>query len=141
MHRIAKLGRTFIGRLQFNDDLLETLTDFCKAHRIKAGSFQLIGAVRNLNLGYYDQNKKRYTGCVSFKQKLEVVSCSGNVSLKDGEIFVHAHIACADHKGKAFGGHLMPGTKVFAAEFFIQELKGIELKRTKDAATGLPLWS
>ncbi len=34
--------------------------------------------------------------------------------MKDGEIFVHAHITLADRKGRAYGGHLMPGTMVFA---------------------------
>jgi predicted DNA-binding protein with PD1-like motif len=140
IHRLAKPGRTFIGRLAFNDDLLLTLTGFCKNKKIRTGAFSLIGAVQNANLGYYDQKKKRYSGCVALKQKLEIVSCTGNISMKDNEIFVHAHICLADSKGKAFGGHLMPGTRVFAAEFFLQELKGIELVRVKDTVTGLSLW-
>ncbi len=64
----------------------------------------------------------------------------GNISLKDNEIMVHAHVVLADFEGKAYGGHLMPGTKIFAAEFHIQEYVGAELTRVKDKETGLPLW-
>ena len=77
---------------------------------------------------------------VELNKKLEIASCMGNISLKDSEIMVHAHIVLADWEGKAFGGHLMPGTKIFAAEFQIQEYVGTELHRGKDEKTGLPLW-
>lgn len=140
MHKTINLARTFIGRFEFEDDLLSVLTDFCKNNDIKLGVFNLIGAVQNVKLGYYDQNEKKYTGCVEIDKKLEIVSCSGNISVKDQEIFVHCHIVLADYEGKAFGGHLMPGTKVFAAEFYIQEFKGAKLERTKEPKTGLPLW-
>jgi uncharacterized protein len=140
MHVETKTGRLFLGRFEAGDDLLDSLTGFCKKQNIGLGVFYLIGAVRNAKLGYYDQGQKKYTGCVELGKKLEISSCMGNISLKDGEIMVHAHITLADMDGKAFGGHLMPGTKVFAAEFFIQELTGAELVRGKDEKTGLPLW-
>ena len=140
MHIQPKPSRTFLGRFETNDDLLEALTAFCKKENIKLGTFSVIGAVKNAALGYYDQEKQQYAGCVELNKKLEIASCSGNISLKDGEIMVHAHIVLANWEGKAFGGHLMPGTKIFAAEFHIQELVGAELCREKDPKTGLPLW-
>ena len=140
MHVQPEKGRIFVGRLECGDDLLGALTGFCKKESIKLGIFNVIGAVRSAKLGYYDQKEKKYTGCVELKKKLEIASCMGNISLKDDEIMVHAHIVLADFDGKAFGGHLMPGTEVFAAEFFIQEFAGSELKRGKDEVTGLPLW-
>ena len=140
MNKPATGGRTFIGRFQCGDDLLGSLTELCKKENIRAGVFSLIGAVQNAKLGYYDQAEKKYTGCVELNEKLEVVSCTGNISLKDGEIFVHAHIGLADNQGKAYGGHLMPGTIIFAAEYYIQELTGVTLERVKDMVTGLPLW-
>jgi len=85
--------------------------------------------------------KKAYTGGVELNRKLEIASCTGNISIKDGETFVHLHIVLAGRDGKAFGGHLMPGTRVFAAEYFIMDLAGKKLHRVKDPYTGLPLWS
>lgn len=140
MHIEPRPGRIFIGRFEAGDDLLAELNGFCKENNIRLGVFNLIGAVRNAKMGYYDQEKKAYTGCVELDKKLEISSCMGNVSIKDGEIMVHAHITLADMDGNAFGGHLMPGTEIFAAEFFIQELTGAGLVRGKDGKTGLPLW-
>lgn len=140
MHKEVKEGRRFIGRFEAGQDLLASLNDFCKKQNIRLGAFNLVGAVRNAKLGYYDQAMKQYTGCVELNEKLEISSCMGNISIKDDEIMVHAHITLADMKGKAYGGHLMPGTEIFAAEFYIQELLGAELLREKDEITGLPLW-
>lgn len=140
MHKKVKLGRTFVGRFKAGDDLLGALQSFCEKQGIRLGAFQLIGALKSIRLGYYDQIKKRYVYCVSIRKKLEITACSGNISLKDGKIFVHAHINAADLKGKTYGGHLLEGSEVFAAEFVVQELAGAILKRIKDPATGLPLW-
>lgn len=140
MHIEPKPARTFIGRFECDEDLLQALTDFCKKENVRLGTFNVIGAVKNAMLGYYDQQKQQYAGCVELDKKLEIASCMGNISLKDGEIMVHAHIVLAAWEGKALGGHLMPGTKIFAAEFNIQEYAGAKLHRGKDEKTGLPLW-
>jgi predicted DNA-binding protein with PD1-like motif len=133
-------GRIIIGRLDKGDDLLNDLTDLCRSKRITAGTFNVIGAVQQASLGYYDQRKNKYRDPLQLKHALEIVSCSGNISLKDKKPFIHAHIVLADDHGRAFGGHLMPGTIVFAAEFVIRELKGISLNRIPDRSTGLFLW-
>ena len=50
------------------------------------------------------------------------------------------HIVLSDEEGKAVGGHVMPGTIIFAGEFIIHSYKGNELIRSLDEQTGLPLW-
>jgi predicted DNA-binding protein with PD1-like motif len=72
---------------------------------------------------------------------LEIAACSGNISIKDDSPIVHAHIVLSDENGVATGGHLMPGTVIFAAEASVMELKGQPLVRQVDSVTGLPLWS
>jgi len=141
MYREVKEGRSFIGRFQYGEDLLSALTAFCKKHRIRMGVFRVIGAVKNATFGYYMQDIKKYAECIRLDKGMEIISCNGNVSIKDHEIFVHAHISLADHDGKISGGHLMNGTEIFAAEFYIEELFGKDLVREKDdRETGLPLW-
>jgi len=136
----AEKGRIFIGRFDYNADLLASIADFCKKENIKLGVFNIIGALTNAKLGYYNQEQKKYTGCVNLDEKLEISSCMGNISLMDSEIFIHAHVTLADHAGTCYGGHLMPGSTIFAAEYYIQELTGGELKRVNDPDTGLNLW-
>ncbi|HEX6988566.1 MAG TPA: DUF296 domain-containing protein, partial [Bacillota bacterium] len=74
------------------------------------------------------------------QEDLELVSGIGNVSLRDGEVFVHAHVAFADREGRMFGGHLNPGTRILAGEFTLWELRGEPFRRATDPVTGLKLW-
>ena len=141
MYREIKERRRFIGRFQFGDDLLTAITAFCKEHSIRMGIFSVIGAVKNAAIGYYKQDIKEYAESVRFNENLEITSCLGNISIKDNEIFAHAHITLSNHEGKVFGGHLMNGTEIFAAEFYIEELAGQDLVRKEDTQTGLSLWA
>ena len=133
-------GRSYIGRLPHGADLLEALEGICRSENITTGVFTVIGALSKVNLGCYDQKAQKYDPDMVFDQELEIASCNGNISLKDPEIFVHAHITVSDNTGKCYGGHLMPGSKIFAAEYHIQEIKGAVLERKPDKDTGLSLW-
>jgi predicted DNA-binding protein with PD1-like motif len=140
MINARKLGRTFQFRIPPGEDLYDYLTDFCINRRIRFGSISVIGAVEKATIGYYDQKKKKYYKSV-LKEEFEVLSCNGNVSIKEGKPFLHLHIALSDTKLKALGGHLFPGTTVFVGEATIQEIKGKALTRNLDPAAGLPLWT
>ncbi len=119
-------------------DLVEFLTNFCKEKKIKAGTFTAIGALKEVELGFYDQKEHEY-GSKFIDRPCEIASCTGNISLKDGEPFVHAHTVVADENGKVLGGHLGE-SKVFASEVNLKILEGPELKREHDEITDLSLW-
>ena len=70
---------------------------------------------------YFDQEKKEYVHH-NFPGGYEVLSGIGNISLLDGEPFVHVHITLADKEGKAMGGHLDEGTKVWLIEASISKI-------------------
>lgn len=135
-----QVGRTLLIRLPHGEDLLGALNGICRKMRIGSGVINVIGAVKNAVVGYYHQDTKEYQA-IPLDQTWEIASCSGNISVKDGSPIVHAHIVLSDETGKAVGGHLMPGTEIFAAEASILELKGQPLVRRTDDTTGLPLWS
>lgn len=131
--------RIYAGRLPYGGDILTSLTDFVKRKGIKKGQVQVIGAVQRAVVGFYDQATRKYSS-LAFDKPLEILSVTGNISLKDGQPFIHAHIALSDGEGKSFGGHLMEGTIVFAGEYIIREFQGDELVRAYDDQTGLALW-
>lgn len=133
-------GRVLIGRLTHGADLLEQLTSVCADNGIRLGWVRALGAVQNARVGYYDQDRREYE-FLDFDRHLEIVNLVGNVSVKDGETVIHAHVTLADDRGRAFGGHLAPGTIVFACEFCVQAFDGAELRRAPDDETGLPLWT
>lgn len=135
-----KRKRTFVGRIPYGDGLLEYLSDFVREQGITKGKLQMIGAVQKAVVGFYNSRSAKYENRV-FNKPMEVLCLMGNISIKDGEPFIHAHITLGDEKGQSFGGHLMSGTIVFAAEFIIEEFEGQDLKREYDETTGLALWN
>jgi predicted DNA-binding protein with PD1-like motif len=133
-------GRFFLGKLPLGKDLIGSVEDFCKESSVQMACFSVIGSVSSVTLGCYDQKQQVY---VTFKEEanLEIITCIGNVSIKEGSPFVHAHIVLGDEKGKIIGGHLFSETIIFAGEINLQELKGTPFERTYDYKTGLMLWN
>lgn len=139
MMRRCETSRVLMGKLPKGCDLMEELTTICRAEGVRLGKVEALGAVETAQVGYYDQKLKKYT-FFTLDGPREILSLVGNVSLKEGEPTIHAHITLSDAAGAAFGGHLAPGTVVFACEYAITVLKGEDLQRGYDEATGLPLW-
>jgi hypothetical protein len=132
-------GRCILSRLPHGKDLIRTLEDFCVQNSIQTAVFTVIGAVKSATLGSYDQDQQVY---VTYKKEepLEIVNCTGNVSLKDGQVAVHAHAVLADMDGQTIGGHIFSDTVIYAGEMYIRELLGTPPERKYDETTGLPLW-
>jgi predicted DNA-binding protein with PD1-like motif len=105
-------------------------------NEVSAGSFSAIGAVEKAMVGCFLGGGK-YSN-VSLQGPLEIVSCLGNVSMKEGAPFVHAHITLSDKEGKTYGGHLMAGTTVGATfELTLHSYDQMELARKFDPNTKL----
>ncbi len=103
---------------------------------ITAASLTAFGAVEKASVGFFVGDGQYST--ITCDGPLEVLSCVGNVSLKEGKPFIHAHIAVADKEGKAYGGHLMPGCIVSATfEVTILVYEGIDLVSKLDSGTKL----
>lgn len=136
-----KNGRTYVSKLNHGCDLFEKINKICIEKNIKTGWVNLIGAISSLKTGFYNQEDKEYIYTTyAYDEPLEIVSCTGNISQKDGKPLCHLHIIAADKKGKCIGGHLVAGTAIFAGELIIQELLGETLNREYDEQTGLNLW-
>lgn len=129
-------GRRFFGRFDYGADAVKQLTDFVAEENIQSGVFNIIGAVQETKLGYYDQERKEYVE-LEFKEPLEVVSCMGNVSWMDCKPVIHAHACLSRRDGSTVGGHVNY-MKVFAGEFTMVEFKN-EMGRLFDDVTGLNL--
>jgi predicted DNA-binding protein with PD1-like motif len=132
-------GKAAFVRLERGSDLLDALNDAAAELGVDAGTVQLIGAVQELVLGYFNQQKKEYERH-QFTGGFEIVSGLGNVSLRDGKPFVHLHLVCAAQDASTIGGHLMEGTTVFLGEAYFRQLGGAAPEREQDDDIGLPAW-
>ncbi len=130
----------FLVALPKGDDLLEAITRAFSERGIRKASFNLIGLVTRAVLSFFDIEARQYR-TKEFHGPHEIVACSGNVSERDGEVFVHSHIVVADDNFVCSGGHLMPGSVIFVAELYGTPVPGPVPVRVFDKAIGLALWS
>ncbi len=133
-----EVKRSFLIRVKYDYDLIRFVTELAQEKGVAAASFTAMGAVKHAKLGFYDQAKHVYKEMI-FDSPLEIASCVGNISVRDGRPFVHAHAVLSDSEGNARAGHLFEAT-VFAGEVHLFELKGPRLERKHDDVTGLFLW-
>ncbi len=124
--------------LDRGEDLLDGLSQAVKELGFKAATLQVIGALEEAALGYFDQQAKEYrtipTGHV------EIASGLGNVSLRDGEPFIHLHLVVSGPDGAALGGHAMQGCRAFVVEAYFRALAGPPPVRQGSPGHGLMVW-
>lgn len=129
----------FIGRLEHDSDLLESINNYCDMNNIRVGYVSVLGALKKAVVGFYNQQERKYYS-IPIDKNVEIVNCYGNISIKDEKPFAHIHLVVSDSTGATYAGHTMPGCIVFAAEIYIHQASGADLTRTYDETTGLPLW-
>ncbi len=137
--RTFEMDRYHMGRLRPGEDLLEGIESLLSEKGIRAGYLWVLGAVRTGAIGFFDQEEQVYR-TIEFDEPMEILTCQGNVSMKEGRPFPHAHITFGDSRGRAVGGHLVAGNEVFVAEVCIAEFSGHPLERVDIPELGLQLW-
>lgn len=138
MRKEFKIKRILQGRLYKGNEIVSELTKIAKENSISSGLISGIGALEKVKIGYYEQITKKYTS-KEFNEPMEILSLKGNISIKEKEPFIHAHIILSKGDYSCVGGHLFEA-HVFAFEYEIIEFEGILFERGFDEDTGLFLW-
>ena len=126
------------GRVPAGRDLLKEIRDILSRERVLSGYISVIGSIERAWLGYFDWGKKGYQTIV-VEGPLELLSCSGNVTLFEDAPFVHLHALVGGPDGRPSGGHVLEGCKVPIAEYTILVYGGEPLRRRRDEDTGMNL--
>lgn len=113
------------------------LLAFARENNLSASQFTAIGAFAEVELGFFEIEKKDYK-CIPIREQLEVLSLIGDVSLSKGEPKIHAHVVLGKVDGTAWGGHLLKGVVRPTLEVILTE-SPVHLRREHDPATGLAL--
>jgi predicted DNA-binding protein with PD1-like motif len=119
------------------DEFIGLLTSFAKETGLGASHFTAIGAFRDVILGYFDRDTKKYQE-IPMEEQVEVLSLVGDIALKDGVPQVHAHVVVGKSDGTAHGGHILKAHVWPTLEVVLTESPK-HLSRTTDAETGLAL--
>lgn len=128
--QFQKVGKDYLINIDKDEKVVETLTRFCKENGIKNAKLSGIGAVKKTEIGAYDLQNKEYIKR-EYSEILELLSLEGNVALKDGEPFIHAHVVLSDHEMQTLGGHLFETTVGVAGEFFLTQFDGNAYRELK----------
>ena len=126
---------TYVIYIEQNELIMATLTQFCKDNDIVNAQLSGIGAIKEIKLGAYDIDQQEYV-TQDYKGIRELTSYQGNVLLKDGEPFIHAHITMSDHNLDVKGGHLFEAKVGAVGEFILRKIE-TDGKREYDANIGL----
>ena len=136
----SRLERIVFARLHEDEDILQCIEKAARTHSVDSGFFIAIGTTKKAVFGFYDDG--RYLP-IEKTGRLEILSCTGNVSMKESdELVVHGHIVLGDKEGNAFGGHVLPGCVVDAtAELVLVVAESGKLSRRLDIKRNLFLLS
>lgn len=125
---------TYLLRLMPGEELIKTVTTFCKDKNITGGTITGLGGTTDVTLHYFDlhtkqYNERRYNDGALY----EVANVSGNISAEK----LHIHITIADKEFRAHAGHC--GAVVADPTLEITIIPFSETHRAEDVATKLAL--
>lgn len=129
---------TYIVGLERGDSLRGSVESLAKTRGIACARLSAIGAVEDPELGYYDLGKREYLR-KTHGGIWELVSLQGNVTMKDGEPFMHAHVAIGGRDYGMRGGHLFDAKVGVTVELFLQPFS-TPLDRAFNDDVGLHCW-
>lgn len=128
--------------LERGEEFISAISSYCEEHDIHWATLQGIGAVENVEIGYYDLENGEYV----FRSEagpFEVASMSGNISeIDDEKPVVHAHavLSRCDESLECIGGHLKKAFVAVTLEVVMWEVTQPLIRRYDDE-TGLNLIS
>ena len=122
------------------EEVISELTRFGEREGVHWGVFEALGAVEDVEIGYYDRDAKQYF----FRKEgdvFEVASLKGNLSEVENEgVLVHAHavLSRCDESLETIGGHVKSARVAVTLEMVVW-LVSQPLTRVFDENIGLRL--
>jgi len=130
-------GNIHFLRLDRGEDVTSQVTAYCDSVGIISAVVSGIGAVEDVEVGYYDLRAREY-----LKRKLdgifELLSLAGNITSVDGKAFMHAHAVLGSREFTIHGGHFFKGKVAVTGEIYLIDSR-LPLTRRMNEAVGLKL--
>jgi predicted DNA-binding protein with PD1-like motif len=124
-------------RIDKDENLFTSLESWAKENNIKSGHLSGIGALKDVELGFYHLDKKQYDRKV-FPKEAELLSLEGNLTYLEGKPFFHIHTVLGDEEFRAYGGHLFSATVAVTCEINFREFDQ-DISREMNKEIGLNL--
>ena len=131
------MGNKVFVRIDPGEEIVGTLTELCKELQITAGTISGIGATDNARIGLFDVKSKTYHS-TQITGDHEIAPVFGNISVCNGEVYLHVHVNLCDAHHHSFGGHLSSAVVSATFEAVIEIADGT-IHREFDESSGLNL--
>ena len=105
--------------IERGEKMAEVLNRTVAEKKILGGMISGLGALKDVELGYYDLEKREYIRKTFSDEDYELISLNGNISLKDGQPYCHVHASLGRSDFSVFGGHLFEATVAVTCEISI----------------------
>ena len=138
MYKYTQSGDIYVVSIANHADLTAALAAFCEEQRILSGKIDGIGAVNSATLRFYDPTTKKYVDR-TFEEQMEIAALTGNISEKDGNVYLHLHATFGRSDYTSIAGHLLTAHIHGACELVIRRLH-CPLGREYDPETSLQLY-
>lgn len=136
----GKISRVIVLRLKPGTDLLGGIQAACERYQVHNGV--ILSAIGSLACVRYCDvealpGKKcgyGYGKVLTLDETIELTGAGGVVcSDAEGNINLHIHICMSDKTGRAYGGHLVEGTRILmTADIVLGEIEGVSMLREYD---------
>jgi len=122
--------KTFVLVFETGDEIASMLQQFANGRRLGGSSFKAIGALSHAKLGWFNWETKEYDEACVLDEQVELLSLIGDVTLRDGEPQVHAHVVVGGSDGTAY---VRPTCELILTE------SPIHLQKKLDPESGIAL--
>lgn len=130
-------GKYFVS-IANHCEITAALAEFCRKENILAGEVYGIGAVSDAVLRFLNPATKKYED-LEFREQMEMANLTGNISDKDGNVYLHLHATFGRSDCSAIAGHLFSAVISGACELVVIPSQA-HLGRRPDEETGLNLY-
>lgn len=138
MYTFKQIGDIYVINIDNHQEMMAALAAFCEDQGIRCGLIEGLGAVNAATLRFLDPATKKYVD-KTFDEQMEVAGLIGNISEKDGKVYLHLHATFGRRDYTVVGGHLLCATINGACEVAVKKLDG-QVGRRFDKETGLNLY-
>lgn len=120
VQELRATGRTFKVGNSTGDEVMSGLLDFAVKNHVQNAEIRGLGGFSSAILAAYDTQKRAFKK-FTIDQKCEVSSLTGNISTRNGQPNVHAHVVLSCVDGTTHGGHLVEGQVNPVMDLFVTE--------------------
>ena len=120
-----------IVRIDKGEEIIEKMLEVCKKENVKLANVNALGATNNFEVGLFHTDKKEYEAHVHTGD-FEIVSFTGSITQKEGNLYHHIHMSAADGNNNVVGGHLNKATVSATCEMFIHVIDGVVNRKFSD---------